>query len=586
MAIIDRRRCGAACLREDRRQRELRRDMSTGLQAPPRAVPIAGAEEGRRKPSLLATLVCLIMITGWEAGSWGGQAPPIVWTAPSLVRIGQGDPPGPSIAASIAAARGESESFQVAIRAPAGGLSNVNVTPSGLAGPDGSHLDAANLTLYREHYVYVNRSSPDRHGPNKPIGAGWYPDALVPFHAVRAHADSSGALGAVPFDLPEAVNAVVWVDVHVPRATPAGRYRGHLSVTSDQGEVEVPLSVLVWNFTLPKQPALDSAFLFWTTDTLESRKELLRHRLQPLKVAPEQERLLIDDYGLKSTALGFWSGADITTCRLSAAPSVDAIRRAMARHQPDLQLYNFTADEIDDCVGVQSALREWGRNLHLAGPGNRNLVAIPPDPALFDDGLGSGRSAVDIWAILPRNYDHYRSLVRQVQSKGDDVWSYTALVQDSYSPKWLIDFAPINFRIMPGFINQSLGLTGLLYWRVDRWKADPWHEVNNSGDFGADNYPGDGMLVYPGAAIGQPGTVVASMRLKWLRDGVDDYDYVELLKQRGQGEWALNVTRSIAPDWRSWTRDADALEAARTALGQRLQDLACGRPRADGAAGC
>ena len=28
-------------------------------------------------------------------------------------------------------------------------------------------------------------------------------------------------------------------------------------------------------------------------------------------------------------------------------------------------------------------------------------------------------------------------------------------------------FKPINFRIPQGFINQNLGLTGLLYWRVD-----------------------------------------------------------------------------------------------------------------------
>ena len=123
--------------------------------------------------------------------------------------------------------------------------------------------------------------------------------------------------------------------------------------------------------------------------------------------------------------------------------------------------------------------------------------------------------------------------------KGDSVWSYNTLVQDAYSPKWLIDFDPVNFRIQPGFISQSLNLTGLLYWRVDKWPSDPWNNVNNAGTYSSANYPGEGMLVYPGQQVGVKG-VVASMRLKWLRDGVEDYDYrpdPEGTRERGHWRW-------------------------------------------------
>jgi hypothetical protein len=530
---------------------------------------------------------CLSTIMLGDLASLGSAAAhaggPIVWTVPSLVRIGPADPPGSSIEASISAAKGEYESFQIVIRAPAGGLANVNVFGSDLTHSAGSHINNSNVTLYREYYVYVDRSSPMRGGPNEPMGAGWYADALIPFQD-RTGADLSGALDAAPFDLAAETNAVVWVDVYVPRTTLPGEYKGHLSVTSDQGAVEVPVSVTVWDFALPRQPALDTAFLFWTMRTLEAQKELLRHRIHPLEVPPEYQKILIDDYGLKSTSLGFWSGADHKTCTLSPAPSVDSIRTEMARHQPELQLYNFTADEIDDCVGVHSSVREWGRNLHLAGA-VQNLVVTVPNPALFDDGTGSGRSAVDIWVVLPRHYDEYISLVRQAQAKGDAIWSYNALVQDDYSPKWLIDYSPINFRIMSGFINQRLGLEGMLYWRIDRWQSDPWNEINNAGRFGSHNYPGEGMLVYPGEPVGLPGSVVASMRLKWLRDGVDDFDYVELLKLRGQEEWALAVVGAIAPDWANWTRDIGALETTRTALAQRLQHFPVPRGRLRGRRG-
>jgi hypothetical protein len=450
----------------------------------------------------------------------------------------------------------------------------VDVIASDLTQSRRSRIDRSNVTLYREHYVYINRSSPDRGGPNNPMGAGWYPDALIPFQD-RSGADLSGALDAVPFDLADAKNEVIWVDVFVPWTTPSGKYHGEILVTSAQGDVEVPVSLWVWDFALPRQPSLDTAFLLWNAQTLEAQKELLRHRVQPLEIAPEYQDVLIDHYGLKSTSLGFWSGADINTCTLSPAPSVNTIQSEMSRYRPELQLYNFTGDEIDDCVGVRAALREWGRNLHLAGAANQNLVVMVPHPALFDDGTGSGRSAVDIWVVLPKDYDKHISYIERAKAKGDEVWSYNALAQDSYSPKWLIDFAPIDFRIMPGFISQSLGLEGVLYWRVDRWKIDPWNEVNNVGDFGSHNYPGEGMLVYPGEAVGLPGSVVASMRLKWLRDGVDDFDYVELLRRRGEGEWALALAGSIAPDWANWTRDIGALEATRTALAERLQHLSC-----------
>jgi len=174
-------------------------------------------------------------------------------------------------------------------------------------------------------------------------------------------------------------------------------------------------------------------------------------------------------------------------------------------------------------------------------------------------------------------YNNSKSRVGEVLKKGDDVWSYNTLVQDAYSPKWLIDFNPVDFRIQPGFISQSLNLTGLLYWRVDKWPSDPWNNVNNAGTFSGANYPGEGMLVYPGQPVGING-VVASMRLKWLRDGVEDYDYVQILKNLGKENLAMEITRSVGADWTNWTRDPNAVEAARQKLGEAIEQIKSGAP--------
>ena len=240
------------------------------------------------------------------------------------------------------------------------------------------------------------------------------------------------------------------------------------------------------------------------------------------------------------------------------------------KRRPGTFLYNYTADEIDGCENLLEPLRAWARNLHQAGV--KNLVTMKPRAELLNDGSLSGRSAVDIWALLPVMFEQAGGALKMVRDKGDEVWSYNALAQDGYSPKWLIDYAPINFRIQPGFMSQSLGLTGLLYWRVDHWTQDPWRDVNNVGRFGDYNAPGEGMLVYPGEAAGLRG-VAPSMRLKWLRDGVEDYEYVELLKHRGRGDWALDQVRSVACDWKHWSRSSAKSEQVRLALGQELDRI-------------
>jgi len=126
--------------------------------------------------------------------------------------------------------------------------------------------------------------------------------------------------------------------------------------------------------------------------------------------------------------------------------------------------------------------------------------------------------------------------------------------------------------LQPGFISQSLGLTGLLYWRVDDFTADPWNNPNNAGTFSSNNYPGEGMLFYPGQPVGL-NQVVPSMRLKWLRAGVEDYDYVQILKNMGNSGLAMQIARSVGPDWTNWTRDAGAVMSARIQIGEAINRL-------------
>jgi hypothetical protein len=61
--------------------------------------------------------------------------------------------------------------------------------------------------------------------------------------------------------------------------------------------------------------------------------------------------------------------------------------------------------------------------------------------------------------------------------------------------------------------------------------------------------------------------------MKWLRDGVEDYDYVQILKGLGKEDLALEISRSVGADWTKWTRDPAALETARQKLGDTISEL-------------
>ncbi|HEX5432218.1 MAG TPA: glycoside hydrolase domain-containing protein [Bryobacteraceae bacterium] len=502
-------------------------------------------------------------------------AQPVIWVAPSMHRVMQRDPAGAVGLAQIRAARGEYESFQIVVTAPPGGLSGVNVTVSNLNGPGGAVIPRTDLALFREHYVNVVESSPNWGGSNQPLGAGNYPDALIPFiDPATGQPPAAAALRAVPFNLDPGMNQPIWVDISVPRNIPAGQYNGTFTVTSNQGYAWGSISLQVWNFDLPETPALHSAFLFWNGEGLAADEELLRNKINPLRTGTEDESNLMSHFGLDSVALPFWSGADVSTCSMNPAPSTADFQNAAAQQQPGLLKFVYSADEIGNCGNLYGVMQQWASNMHRAGL--KNLVTMAPNPNLYDDGSGTGQSAVDIWTMLPIGYDADPSAVQYVLRKGDSAWSYNTMVQDAYSPKWELDFSPVDFRIQPGFINQSLGLSGLLYWRVDMWSSDPWNDINTIGVWNSSNYPGEGVLVYPGEQVGIQG-VAPSMRLKWLRDGVEDYDYVNILKKLGQGDWALQVVRSVGADWSHWTQDPNALQAARDQLGARIDALSTTR---------
>ena len=260
----------------------------------------------------------------------------------------------------------------------------------------------------------------------------------------------------------------------------------------------------------------------WDPNSLEADVELLKHRLMPRSVNPGDEAWLMQRWGLKSVNIGLWSEATHKHCAMAPAPPLETVRKATAIHQA-LRLCNYTSDEIDACPKAYKTTKAWGRVLHEAGVGN--LVTMSPVPDCPTARAPAARRLTCGFCYppctTPPRTASRRCCAKAMRSGRTTHWSRMATRPNG--PSTSRRSMSASSRVSSA---KSLHLTGLLYWRVDLWTSDPWTDVQTYRANGND-YPGEGMLVYPGKPVGVTG-VVPSMRLKWLRDGVKDYEYIEI----------------------------------------------------------
>ena len=245
-----------------------------------------------------------------------------------------------------------------------------------------------------------------------------------------------------------------------------------------------------------------------------------------------------------------------------------------------------------------AAIRDWGVLSQQVE--QRTGIPIPlmvteqPEPQ--NPKWGSLHGFVDIWV------PHFNAVMLDMQRNnpaiparldaGDQMWSYTALsyvpgkstgeLLDAHPPKWLIDFAPINYRI-PAWLNALHGISGLLYWNTLWWDEgiDVWKQAGNYSHQDKSDVKnlgeisnGEGLLIYPGlhSQIGFDGPV-ASIRLKWLRESIEDFSYIQLLRDNGEWQFARQQINTFAWSMTNWKNNPQALYRARQAMGEKLEQI-------------
>jgi len=519
--------------------------------------------------------------------------------------------------AYLSAARNETESFQVLMRSDVP-VAGVGLKAGDLRGPGGAVLPAADARLFRQHALHLTIPT----HRNEAFEPGWYADALIPFrHPVtREPLPEDARLRAVPFDLPANETHGFLVDVHVPAKAKAGVYRGTYRLTAaGEKTVIIPVSLTVWDVALPRVSTLRTAFGSpadrlrgyyrarakageepepedWAAVDLQCAEMLTRHRinatpprdtLRPVRQEDGSWRIPDEQVEALREFVDRWHvnalmvprptsivGDPVTEGQKLQAWLAAFDAAAAKLDRPGVLFYTYLKDEPNDPEAYRFVMR-WGRAIRNAESVVRVLVV--EQTWTQNEQWGFLHGSVDIWCPLFSLFRPESAAARQAE--GETIWTYTALCQGKPTPWWHIDWPLLNYRV-PAWIAWRYRIRGLLYWGgLSFWKhvEDPWtqpetYDRRNEKGKGP-LWNGEGSIVYPGRACGYEG-IAPSLRLKALRDAIEDYEYLAILDRTGKAKAAEAVVLPLAGSWYEWKKDPAAYERARA----RLAEMIAGGP--------
>ena len=541
------------------------------------------------------------------------------WTTHALEKIRPMDSIPDDLTHSIElwAARNEFEPFQIVLRTEGQDLTGVDIEVTDLAGPKGTIPAKTNVTIFFE--TYINLKAPS----SIEGAAGDWPDPLIP----RIDRFTGEKRNAFPMRLAAGRNQTVWIDVYVPLSTPPGEYTGSVLITLD-GAVyaAAPLTLHVWSFALPSTSSLKTSFGFNGVAALKQhfgkytndrdilrlvqtyQKSALLHRISihggsmiPPRIASGGTDIDWSAYdneigpfldGTVFTGNDPLPGAKATTADLRLPPELTDEQnlpyyRQWIQHFREKgwleRLFHYLRDEPR--VETYRNVAAKGRAAHRADPAVRNLVTVALNREL--------QGAVDIWVPLINCFGRKpgfppfceQSAPREAYGRelasGKGLWWYQScashgcnIIGDEYFrgwPSYMIDASPVAGRIFQ-WLAWKYGIEGELYFSMNEAfgrAGDPWDSVSLFGG------NGDGTLFYPGrpARIGGASDIpIESIRLKLIREGLEDYEYLYLCSRLGLTELAGSSSKRIASHIYQWDHSPETLYALRRKMGDALSE--------------
>jgi hypothetical protein len=520
---------------------------------------------------------------------------------------------------SVSGAGNEHVPFQVIITAPvpAGyrpkAPDGFFIKASDLTSSSGKTISADHIGLFLEHYIQIYAKS-------GPAGAtGYWPDALAPVKEPFSMQVQYAVTG----------NRPIWVDVYIPESTPKGVYKGTISVLRFGKEIgKLGVEVNVYGFSIPRENHL-------VTYIGMSKGEFARFYNKQAS-SPEIEQLTSNylDF-LADHRMGTWSNDllipeinynngnpelkfndsrydyylnKLKTGRvildaaphsllsnITAKPFTPEFNKVLKAYYTQAASYfkkngwidrlviNSPIDEPNSKEAYEET-RKWAQLVHEAIPGVPFLAT--ESPVTDNPEWGTLRGYVNNFCVHGNSLNDplVKKALSEEQAKGGEATWYISCDQVYPQPNYFID-APAMDPVMVPWITARYHMNGILYWAANFWNQtpDPWLDpvtyISGFECSGGYVLNGEGSLVYPGnhtkTYTGQPDVngPVSSIRFELLRDGIEDYEYLWMLKDKGDSAFAEKQVSDMVVDVSAFSRNTEELYLSRKAMAERIEQL-------------
>lgn len=513
----------------------------------------------------------------------------VVWVADSMRRVTPLTFPDEAtrsessshLVASVSLARRERESFQIEISCGEGAeWRDGGVVLPVLRNGRGETLKG---TIEWQRVGYVAREPGYYpHPDGAPSYEMWLPDPLLP---------------PAPFRVRPASTQGLWLTVHAYADAVPGVYSGVVTLTEGgEPRATVRVAAKVEDFSLPETFGMKTSFSVMDgftraqyPDRFEEKKReswdiMLDHRLNPDDISrtspPEIEDLLY----ASSRGMNLFNILNIVpppkdpnakwVCWVPPAVTEDpafypAFKARLEPYVAELRkhglekmayLYGFDERESEYYPGIDDL---W-----------RKLKADFPDipvmtTAMMYRDYAAGKT--DLPCLLTTDWycpltDVYRTDVSdEMRSLGKKVWWYVCCgPRHPYANFASLEYPPVEGRLL-GWMTHLYRADGLLFWHVNYWDGPC---IDESDTFLPEwktasplHMPGDGILLYPGKTH-----ILPSIRLAQVRDGVEDYEWLQLAAAKAGADSADAASRTLVRSMTDFTRDPSAVRVARDSL--------------------
>ena len=491
--------------------------------------------------------------------------------------------------AQISAARNEYEGFQIiTFGNPDGKSANVKATVSKLTRIGGDEV----IPLKNISIGFMKSITSEK--PDIPVDfTGEIPDAIL-------NGKSSFEVKANDF-------SPLYVKVFIGSAK-AGKYTGEVTLTCGKFQDKIKINLTVYDFTLTKKGTLKTAFSFFEKFYLEwynlktipdSRKRaiydfLLSYRLSPNNIYTREAVFPnvnflneIKDQTNFFTIRGWGGNKPLSPEQLKnvIAETRESIKKVKASGlQNDMYYYSYDEILSHYTGGKMAAVTQINTALKKEFPGLRMMQTSFPDKKI--------ENLFNVWVPIVSYFSSAkkRKILERLKKRGDEIWWYGADEPYHPYPNYFLDYPVFDCRIIMT-LSYMYKVKGILYWCINRewetnfninkqwpnaaWKPYIFHNTTKKRKY----KNGMGNLVYPG----KNGELLPSLRLENLRDGLEDYEYLMVLKKlsaktkdsklRKQAEKLLKVPANVATAADNYSSNPENLIKYRNKIALMIEKL-------------